>query len=41
MIETLTKENESLKDHQADLEQAQQKLTELQGEASNLKTGEL
>ena len=38
LIETLTKENESLKSQQADLEQAQQKLIELQGETSNLKT---
>ena len=37
MIETLTKENESLKSRQADLEKGQQGLTELQGEASNLK----
>ena len=41
MIETLTKENESLKSQQADLEQAQQKLIELQGEASGLKTENL
>jgi chromosome segregation ATPase len=38
LIETLTKENESLKIQQANLELAQQKLIEVQGEASNLKT---
>ncbi len=38
MIETLTKENGSLKSRQAGLEQAQEKLIELQGEASGLKT---
>jgi hypothetical protein len=37
LIETLTKENEALKIQQANLEQAQQKLVELQGEASSLK----
>jgi len=38
LIETLTKENESLKNQKADLEQAHQKLVELQAEASLLKT---
>jgi len=38
LIENLTKENEALKNQQADLIQAQQKLVEIQGEASNLKT---
>ena len=38
LIETLTKENESLKSKQAELEQAHQKLIELEGEATSLKT---
>jgi hypothetical protein len=38
MIDTLTEENESLKRQKVDLQQAQEKLVELQGEASNLKT---
>lgn len=38
MIESLTKENELLKKQKADLEQAKQKLMELQTEASGLKT---
>jgi chromosome segregation ATPase len=37
MIESLTQENESLRAQKADLEQAEHKLDELQGEASNLK----
>lgn len=36
MIETLTQENESLKNQKAELEEAQQKLTEIQREASKL-----
>jgi len=38
MIETLTEENESLKRQKVDMDQAQEKLTVLQGEASLLKT---
>jgi len=38
LIQTLTKENELLKSRQVDLELAQQKLTEIQGEAANLKS---
>ncbi|MBF0571912.1 MAG: hypothetical protein HQL12_08605 [Candidatus Omnitrophica bacterium] len=37
LIESLTKENESLKSQQADLAQAKQRLTELEGESANLK----
>jgi chromosome segregation ATPase len=38
LIESLTKENESLKSQQADLEKAKQGLIELEAEASGLKT---
>ncbi|MDE2010113.1 MAG: hypothetical protein KGJ09_08560 [Candidatus Omnitrophica bacterium] len=38
MIQTLTEENESLKIEKARMELAQQKLTELQADAANLKT---
>lgn len=38
LIESLTKENETLKSQQANLEQAQQKLAELEGETVSLKT---
>ena len=38
LIETLTEENEALKNQQARMEEAQQKLNELEGETSNLKT---
>ena len=38
LIENLTKENESLRDRHASLEQAQEKLIELQGKTSSLET---
>lgn len=41
LIESLTKENESLKSQQDNYQETQQKLTELQGEASNLKIDNL
>lgn len=41
MIETLTRENEELKSQKANLEEAHQKLVEMQGEASALKVENL